>query len=219
MARSKIIKEFISSNMDIDTALQNLMAILYCLDDENLINWVEKELSGYDIEEKLPRYRLIQGRVMANFFVGYMQYTKHQFPVNHLDEKIRNDLVETPVYSSISALIDMINKDSDMAKPISPEYYSVIQGDSNAKITSAYVDINILEVLDIVSKVKTKILQTLLFLEKEFGNLDELDIDISTKNEYEIREIVQRIQVNLYDNSITIGDGNKIKDTKIVTNK
>lgn len=219
MARSVIIKDFISSKMDIDTALQNLMAILYCLDDVNLINWVEKELSGYGIEDNLPRYRLIEGRVMANYFVGHMQYTKHQFPINHLDEKTRDTLLKTPVHSSISALIDMINKDSNMAKPISPEYYSIIQGSSNAKITSVYVDINMLDVLDIVSKTKTKILQTLLFLEKEFGNLDELDIDISTKNEDEIKTIVQYIQVNLYDNSITIGDGNKIKDTEIVTNK
>ena len=37
MARSKLIKDFISSNMDIDIALQNLMAILYCLDNDILI--------------------------------------------------------------------------------------------------------------------------------------------------------------------------------------
>ena len=29
--------------MDIDIALQNLMAILYCLDNDILINWVTKK--------------------------------------------------------------------------------------------------------------------------------------------------------------------------------
>ena len=62
-------------------------------------------------------------------------------------------------------------------------------------------------------------LKTLLFLEKEFGNLDELDIDISIKNKEELKNIVQHIHFNLYDNSIKIGDGNKIKGSNITTNK
>ena len=53
--------------MDIDTALQNLMAILYCLDDEGLINWAKKELEGYDTYDELPKYRKLKGRVMASF--------------------------------------------------------------------------------------------------------------------------------------------------------
>ena len=62
-------------------------------------------------------------------------------------------------------------------------------------------------------------METLLFLEKEFGCLDNLDIDISSKNEVEIKSIVYQIQVNLYDNSISIGDNNKIKNSDILTNK
>lgn len=71
MARSKLIKDFITSKMNIDTALQNLMAILYCLDDEILINWVSKELSGYDSNDNLPEYRKLKGIVKASFMVGY----------------------------------------------------------------------------------------------------------------------------------------------------
>ena len=70
MARSKLIKDFISSNMDIDIALQNLMAILYCLDNDILINWVTKELSGYDVDDDLPQYRKLQGIVRASFKIG-----------------------------------------------------------------------------------------------------------------------------------------------------
>lgn len=219
MARSKLIKDFISSQMDIDTALQNLMAILYCLEDESLINWTKKELSGYDIGDTLPQYRLLYGRVIADFFVGHMHYTKHPFAINHLDKKIQDSLLEIPINLSISTLNEEIKKDSSFGSPISPEYYSMLQSNSNAKIVKAYVDINIVELSDIISKVKTKILETLLFLEKEFGNLDNLDIDISVKNAEEIKTIVQYIQVTLYDNSVSIGDNNKIKNSDIVTNK
>lgn len=205
--------------MSIDTALQNLMSILYCLEDEALICWTKKELAGYNFNDELPAYRKISGRVLGNFFVGYMKYTKHQIPINHLDEDIRKALLEVPIYSSISTLSSTVEKDSNLCKALSPEFYASLQRGSNANITSAYVDIDTTALTDIISKVKSKVLETLLFLEKEFGCLDNLDIDISSKNEVEIKSIVYQIQVNLYDNSISIGDNNKIKNSDILTNK
>ncbi|HBI7086479.1 TPA: hypothetical protein K8M77_002005 [Clostridium perfringens] len=219
MARSKLIKDFINSQMDINTALQNLMAILYCLEDETLITWTKKELSGYNFDDSLPQYRLLSGIVMANFIVGNMKYTKYQFPINHLDKNFQRSLLEVPILSSISTLNETIKKDFNLVKPISPELYPMLQSNSNANIIKAYVDINIVNLTDIISKVKTKILETLLFLEKEFGNLDNLDIDISSKTSENIKNIVHHIQINLYDNSISIGDNNKIKNSDILTNK
>lgn len=58
----------------------------------------------------------------------------------------------------------------------------------------------------------------LMILEKEFGCLDELDIDITTKSKEEIEAINNRILVLVYnDNSVSIGDGNKIKGTTIAS--
>ena len=217
MARSKLIKDFISSNMDIDIALQNLMAILYCLDNDILINWVTKELSGYDVDDDLPQYRKLQGIVRASFIVGYAQYSKRQFGIAHLDEKMQENLLSTLILFSL--YIQMKDKEVSLGKPIPPEFYGMLQASTNAHITDASVDIDLGMVSNIISKVKTKILETLLFLEKEFGNLDGLDIDISTKTEEELKSIIQHIQVNLYDNSIAIGNNNKIKNSNIVTNK
>lgn len=205
--------------MNIDTALQNLMAILYCLDDEILINWVSKELSGYDSNDDLPEYRKLKGVVKASFMVGYAQYSKRPFGIAHLDENFQESLLSTHIYSSISTLIELKNKDAQLGKPIPPEFYYELQKNTNAHITDATVEIDLGMINDIISKVKTKILETLLFLEKEFGNLDELDIDISIKSEEELKSIAQHIQINLYDNSVTIGDNNTIKSSSILTNK
>ena len=205
--------------MDIDTALQNLIAILYCLDDEALINWAKKELAGYDSYDELPEYRKLNGRVMANFIVGYYKYSNTQFGISHLDKDIQDSLLSINIYSSISTIIDMINKNKKVGKPIPPEFYPTLQSNSNAQIINASVDIDIASINDIISKVKTKILETLLLLEKEFGSLDELDIDVSIKSKEELENIIQFIKIDLYDNSISIGDNNKIKDSELVTNK
>ena len=220
MSKSNIIKNFINSNMDINTALQNLMAILYCLEDENLINWANKELSGYDSINELPEYRKLKGRVMASYIVGNMKYSNAPFIISHLDDDIQENLININLYSSISTLEEMKNKgESRIGKPIPPEFYILLQENTNAHIIEASVNTDLSSINDVISKVRVKILKTLLFLEKEFGNLDELDIDISIKNKEELKNIVQHIHFNLYDNSIKIGDGNKIKGSNITTNK
>ena len=61
-------------------------------------------------------------------------------------------------------------------------------------------------------------MDTLLLLENEFGNLDDLEIDISSKTPNERDTIIQKIYITLYDNSISIGDNNKIKNSDIITN-
>lgn len=54
------------------------------------------------------------------------------------------------------------------------------------------------------------------YLEKQFGVLDELDIDVGAKTEAEQNEILEHISTLIYnDNRITIGDNCKIKDTTI----
>ena len=205
--------------MDIDTALQNLIAILYCLDDEGLINWAKRELEGYDTYGELPKYRKLKGRVMASFFVGYTQYSKRQFGIAHLDKDVQESLLSINIYNSISSLIEMKNSGKSVGKPIPPELYGILQENSNSYITSASVDIDLTSINDIISKVKTKVLETLLFLEREFGNLDGLDVDISTKSSEELKGIINYIEIKLYDNSISIGDNNKIKSSNIITNK
>ena len=52
-------------------------------------------------------------------------------------------------------------------------------------ITSASVELNMPQILNIFSKVESILLDILYYLEKQFGNLDELDIDTESKNEEE----------------------------------
>lgn len=85
-------------------------------------------------------------------------------------------------------------------------------------ITSARVVIGEHIISNIFSIIENKLLDMLLILENEFGCLDELDIDTSTKSEEEIEAINNRILVLVFnDNSITIGDRNKIKDTTVAS--
>lgn len=56
------------------------------------------------------------------------------------------------------------------------------------------------------------------YLEKQFGNLDELDIDVDNKSEQELKEIVNHIYVLIYnDQSVTIGKDNEFNNSNIAS--
>ena len=204
--------------MDLDTALQNLLVILNDLNNDELTNWARKELTGYNLEDKLPKYRQVDGCLMASFIIGYAQYSSRPFPISHLDSELQEKILKVPMHLSISTFINNIKEGEGLTKLIPPECYQLLQSKTNANITNAYVHIDITSITDIVSTVRTKILDTLLLLENEFGNLDDLEIDISSKTPNERDTIIQKIYITLYDNSISIGDNNKIKNSDIITN-
>ena len=72
------------------------------------------------------------------------------------------------------------------------------------------------KVSEIISSVENKVLDAMLILENQFGCLDDLDIDLSGTAELKVNEIEKQLLVIIYnDNSISIGDKNKITESQI----
>ena len=67
----------------------------------------------------------------------------------------------------------------------------------------------------ILSTIENKAMDILILLEKEFGCLDDLSIDISEKDEKEIEKIAKSITIIINDNHVEIGDDNTIKNSTI----
>ena len=56
------------------------------------------------------------------------------------------------------------------------------------------------------------------YLEKQFWNFDELDIDVNNKSEQELKKIVNHIYVLIYnDQSVTIGNDNEFNNSNIAS--
>ena len=108
-----------------------------------------------------------------------------------------------------------------MGKPVDADFFPVIaryNGDPYMMITSATVEIGNQCVHNVFSAIENRLLDILILLENEFGILDELDIDLTKKSDYEKEKIIKQIQVIVFnDNSVNIGDGNKIKDSNIAS--
>lgn len=228
MAKSQIIKDLANGIIDTQTALKRTKVLLQELQDDKLLKWVTYEIEGYPDNVEVPEYRIIGGQLKGTYYKGslasHITYTDVPLPFGNLAEDMRNDILTLRMTQGVSALHEIIedskkNEQSGLMKPITAEYYPIIalaNNDPYMIIVSAYVLLNMPKILNIFPKVENKLLDVLCYLEKEFGKLDDLDIDVSSKNKKELDKIINNIYLIIYnDQSIKIGNNNKIKNSDI----
>lgn len=221
MAKSTIIKELANSKIDTATALKRLKILLLNLDKPELNDWVNCELNGYKDTKTIPPYRRFRGQLNANFVIGnsirLTKYTNTPLTTVNLPDDIRDAVEEVVFCEAIAAINSM--EGQELGKIIPPEFYSYLtKGTNISSITSAKVNINNSAPIEVIAAVENRILEILVLLEKEFGNLDDLDINCDTKTEQELQKVYEQIINIIYvDKSVSIGNDNKINKTDICT--
>ena len=220
MAKSKIIKELANGSIDTQTALKRTKVLLQELDNDDVLRWINCEIEGYSSGSEVPEYRKISGQLYGSkgSMAAHMTYTHVPLPLGKMPDETKQAILVTDVTQGIEALKRMVSESEQseaktLAKGIPADFYPYIatcNNDSYMIITSASVELNMPQILNIFSKVESILLDILYYLEKQFGNLDELDIDTESKNEEELNQVI------IYnDHSVSIGDNNKIKDSTI----
>lgn len=220
MAKSTIIKDFAGGKVSVEIALKQLKVLLAEFDKPEMLKWLNAELQGYDDTDVLPEYRVIVGNLVGNFLNYYTKCTHISIP---LKSDAPKELVEmcsqVRLYDSLSALRALTETDREFGRRINASLLPYVQQFSAISMTAllnATVEFSQTQVKNVFSRVENAVLDVLLLLEKEFGNLDDLDIDLTSKSNDEIQNIASNIMILLYnDNSIVIGDNNRMKDTSI----
>ena len=206
--------------MSVEIALKQLKVLLAEFDKPEMLKWVNAELQGYDDTDVLPEYRVVVGNLVGNFLNYYTKCTHISIP---LKSDAPKELVEmcsqVRLYDSLSALRALTETDREFGRQINASLLPYVQQFSAISMTAllnATVEFSQTQVKNVFSRVENAVLDVLLLLEKEFGNLDDLDIDLTSKSNDEIQNIASNIMILLYnDNSIAIGDNNRMKDTSI----
>lgn len=222
MAKSRIIKELASGKVSVEIGLKQLKVLLNEFNKPEILKWVNSELQGYDDADSLPEYRIIAGNLVGNFLNYRIKCTHIGIPLrSDAPDEMFKICTQVELYDSLESLKTLTMSDKEFGRQINSSYLPYIQQYSAISMTallSAVVEISPIQVKNVFSRVENTVLDILLLLEKEFGNLDELDIDLSAKNDKEINNIVNNIMILIYnDSSITIGDNNRMKNTDIST--
>ena len=229
MAKSKIIKDLANGEVDTITALKRAKVLASALDNAEISKWLDYEISGYPEDAVVPSYRKTHGSLMGSYFKGsmasHMTWTNVSLPLGKMPDETKEILLSVVFQEGVESLKKLAEKSqvagTEISKSIPADFFPAIatyNNDPYMMITSARVVIGEHIISNIFSVIENKLLDMLMILEKEFGCLDELDIDTTVKSEEELKAINARILVLVYnDNSVSIGDGNKIKGTTIAS--
>ncbi len=220
MAKSKFIKELVNEDITLIVALKRLKVLASCINNAQLIDWVNNELNGYSSSAIIPEYRkFINLEFMYSGFNGSYKITNNPLPANYFSSKTLEQIKEVDIKDNIFSIT---NYTKESVHTIGVDY--TILASEIAKNTGI-ICTNITQIIpqsyfnSILSFVEQKIIDVLIELENTYGILDDLDIDTSKKTDTEVNLVNNAIVNIIYDNSVgvEIGDSNTI--TKSVFGK
>ena len=223
MAKSKIIKELTSGTCSLTIAMKRLYVILSDLNDEDLILWVKKELNGYSDEDELPSYRKVKCSPIGSYQIiecGHLiTYNGQPLPMIDFDDELKKIVKNAKMTMSISAIVEALKqykKGKAVGNPIAMELWPYFENGTNITITGANRIIDETEVRKVLDNIESKVLDVLIYLEKKFGNLDELDID--GYSEKDLADVAKSCKQIIYQNCTFQSLNNaKIKSKNIAT--
>lgn len=216
MAKSKIIKDLVTENITLAQALDRLLIIAMELEDESLLKWIRQEKNGYEENDSLPNYRKVQLTPIGNFQIYSMgtiaTHKKKVLPTMGVSTTIKDTMNNYWVRDSIAGMVESIasiDKGGTAGIPIPPELFYMFEKDTNIHLTSATLSLDKTSLVRIIDATKTRMIEILTMLEKNFGCLDELDIDV---RDYDTNEISK-----LREELMKIIDGKPSGTTYIIT--
>jgi hypothetical protein len=219
MGRSQLLKDVVSGKESLESILLRLKVILSDLNNEQIMNWVNGELQGYNSNEMVPAYRMVHGNAIGTFLVNYQfQYTNQAVPLESLlpADKIEN-IKKNYITESIGALQAVLEGENrDKYGFIVPTAYCHSISIDELQIASMTVRVPSNTLDGIISNIKAKLVDVIMELEKQFENLDELDISDQVEGSSKKKEeVVGTLQQIIFDRSINIGDKNKIGKSRL----
>lgn len=218
MAKSKILIQLVNNEITLDVALKRLMLICSDLNYDEIYNWAEKELDGYNKDDNVPEYRNMGlGRIVYSGLCGnshnYIKYTNTPLPIHWLPHEYQKIVLSNFERSSILSIIEKSKSNHHFSRDLT-DFAAFIK--VNIQFTSIIQQIDSFSFGEIVNKISSILFKIFKKLDAEYGNLDSLDIDTANKERSEIINIEKVLLSYVGElKYIQIGDNNEIKDSNI----
>ena len=218
MAKSKILKELANNEVALDVALKRLLLICDDLNYNELSSWAEKELNGYLGDESVPKYRnvgmgLITYSGIKGSMMSHIKLTNQPFPIQWIPSALMEDVCNNYERSTIANIVERAKTTTIYSSDLTFLASAIQVGIAFTSITQRFDSSAYAEIVNKLSNILFKIFMK---LDREYGNLDELDIDVSGKEKAQIANFEKQLIVEIGEiNFINIGDGNTIKNSKI----
>lgn len=217
MAKSAILKDLVNNTISLEIALSRLLVISNDLGNTELYEWAENELTGYSDKDTLPSYRIKRSlHLRYSGINGSFQVTNVPLDTNIFSKEEKDDLSTINVFEGIKVLEDLSALDNDIIIDLSNLAGIVYKRSGGIQCYSIQQLVPKGIYKEILNQIRSTLIKIYINLDKEYGNLDELDIDMANKDEEDIKAFNKEIALYIYnDNSTKLGDNNKVKKSFI----
>lgn len=212
-------RELLNKNCDILQMLRRAHVIAFKLNLSDFDVWIQNELNGYKKECDLPNYRKLKGELKAkNPVRGWI-------PVVIVDKNLEAIFNEVPIYESISYLLDVDKRSQD-------GYFHFLCSAKAAIQISKFADLptymecavffSTVNIIDVVDKVKNRLLEWTLDLEKngilgENMTFNEMEKESAKAVSQQINYYAPVINGNVNGSQIISGNNNVARYNEALT--
>ena len=184
MPKSQIIKDVVESAVSLEQSLTRLYVIAGDLNNAKLAQWVSQELHGYKEEKSVPEYRKKHGYFLVYSGINARyQVTNIPLPKDFLSSEIIEAISNITFYDGIHSIEQIAASEKGASRDFSELAGQVsIATKGGVMCTSISQAIPSTIFQSICTEVQLRIIAGLTELEKEYGCLDDLGINISDIN-------------------------------------
>ncbi len=216
--RMKIIDELIDDlakeKCSLTQALTRAKILAHKLKNKELKEWIDGELSGYI--DKVPDYRILPCQVIGSIGSRFGRVDATPIPLISLKKEDAEAMRSMEIIQSVASLEAFIKTDSnEMTSPIPPELYGLMSRNyvgGNTVIFAQRV-FNRSQIIQIVTVVKSRLLEFLLELNSEIGDIENVEELTDAK----VKDIVHNT-INFYGDNTNFQQGNSNVQTITVSN-
>jgi len=225
----QIIEELSNSDKSLTNPLLKTKVLASRIGNKELMDWTNKELSGYN-EEELPNYRYAKSNLVCTMQQGFNIQENVPLPLMVFPKDFINEMIRHRLEESVQTLENQEkeNKNGLLYKEFGPDMCAMLskmalEAGQNFTISNLRVIVHIGQITQALSVIRSILLDFMLKLEKELPNLDEIlknKLGVKENLNEKIEKIYNQTIINASGtgNTITTGDYNRVK-TKITINK
>jgi hypothetical protein len=218
---NEIVGLLTNEESSLSESLLKTKVLLHQICHKELAGWVNNELAGYSFNEALPNYRQLEGHLFGRVTNGAYTYTRHSIPVMHLEVAERKRLEDFDLRDGVRVLEAIVAKDtgkSYLARPIPPEFNYLLGEKFSGcfHVQSAWNQVEISQVRQVLTEVRSRLLDFILELYSEVGaTVSDNDI-IERAIEMDVKGMFDKAVLGS-NNTFIFGSNNNQQVTNTVT--
>ena len=193
---------------------------LHQIGKKELAEWAQHELGGYPDASTLPDYRQLPAHVKANVVSIAWRYTAHPLPTSHLTDEVREKFINANITKPIAVIEQWAAGESGSLERQIPMELNGLLGEkleAGVNIERAWVETPLADVKNILTQVRSRLLDFLLELRDSVGDADK---------PAEVRDKARQVDTSgMFNNAIfgpnttiLVGNQSSIEATQVSAN-